>query len=137
MGQGAGFHDLDAPVGGIARDLAPGMSATIVPGEGAMLSVVVIAPNATGVLHRHPEEQWGVLPGGSAIRMRGDEAIAVAKGDAWRRPGGVPHAMRAGPAGAAGPTSSPRRGRTTGCRARASAPPDGHREGSSLRDPRS
>ena len=65
-----------------------------------MLSVVTIAPNASGTLHAHREEQWGVLLEGSAVRVQGGEEIAVRKGDFWRTPGGVPHTMRAGPEGA-------------------------------------
>ena len=38
-----------------------------------MLSVVTLAPHAQGTLHHHPEEQWGVLLDGSAIRVQGDE----------------------------------------------------------------
>ena len=94
------FHNLDAPVGGISRELAPGLTTQIFPGEGAMLSIVTIAPNASGMVHAHPEEQWGVLLEGTAVRVQGDEEIAVRKGDFWRTPGGVPHTMRAGPQGA-------------------------------------
>ena len=99
MSQASEFHNLDAPEGGITRELAPGLMAEIFAGEGAMLSVVTIAPGAAGTLHSHPEEQWGVLLEGSAIRFQGDEQIAVRKGDFWRTPGGVPHTMRAGPEG--------------------------------------
>ena len=100
MSQADEFHNLDAPVGGIERELAPGLSTRIFPGEGAMLSIVTIAPNASGVVHSHPEEQWGVLLEGSAVRVQGGEDIPVRKGDFWRTPGGVPHTMRAGPEGA-------------------------------------
>ena len=65
-----------------------------------MLSVVTLAPHAEGKMHHHPEEQWGVLLEGSAVRMQGGEEIAVSKGDFWRTPGNVPHTMRAGPEGA-------------------------------------
>ena len=99
MSQADEFHNLDAPVGGIHRELAPGLTTQIFPGEGAMLSVVTIAPGASGTLHHHPEEQWGVLLEGSAIRIQDDEEIAVRKGDFWRTPGGVPRTMRAGPEG--------------------------------------
>jgi len=37
---------------------------------------------------------------GSAIRFRGDEQIAVKRGDFWRTPGNVRHTLRAGPEGA-------------------------------------
>lgn len=50
-------------------------------------------------MHSHPEEQWGVLLEGSAVRIQGGEEIPVQQGDFWRTPGGVPHTMRAGPEG--------------------------------------
>ena len=81
MTQAHEFHNLDAPVGGIPRELAPGLTTHIFPGEGAMLSVVTIAPNASGTLHAHPEEQWGVLLEGTAVRVQGGEEIPVKKGD--------------------------------------------------------
>jgi quercetin dioxygenase-like cupin family protein len=93
------FHKLGDAAGGLFRELAPGVTTRIFAGEQAMLSVVDIAPNAEGVMHHHPEEQWGVLLEGSATRFQGDEAIEVQKDDFWRTPGGVPHTMRAGPQG--------------------------------------
>ena len=100
MNHKADFHNLDRPDDGLLRELAPGITTRIFAGEQAMLSVVTLAPHAQGTLHHHPEEQWGVLLDGSAMRVQGDEEIAVAKGDFWRTPGGVPHTMRAGPQGA-------------------------------------
>ena len=94
------FFNLDDESQGIARELAPGVTTRIFPGEQAMLSLVRIAPDTSGTLHAHPEEQWGVLLEGSAVRVQGDAEIPVAKGDFWRTPGGVPHTMRAGPEGA-------------------------------------
>jgi quercetin dioxygenase-like cupin family protein len=94
------FHNLDDPHDGLFRELAKGLTARIFVGEHAMLSVVSLEPNAEGKLHHHPEEQWGVLLEGSAIRVQGDEEIPVRKGDFWRTPGNVPHTMRAGPDGA-------------------------------------
>ena len=94
------FHNLDTPHDGLFRELAPGLTTRIFAGEHAMLSVVSFAPNAEGQLHHHPEEQWGLLLEGSAIRVQGEEEIAVRKGDFWRTPGNVPHTMRAGPNGA-------------------------------------
>jgi quercetin dioxygenase-like cupin family protein len=99
MSQAEHFHNLADVTQGIARELAPGVTTRIFPGEQAMLSVVTIAPNGEGTLHAHPEEQWGVLLEGSAVRIQGGEEIAVKKGDFWRTPGGVPHTMRAGPEG--------------------------------------
>jgi quercetin dioxygenase-like cupin family protein len=99
MSQAQHFHNLADVTQGIARELAPGVTTRIFPGEHAMLSVVTIAPNGEGTLHAHPEEQWGVLLEGSAVRIQGGEEITVKKGDFWRTPGGVPHTMRAGPEG--------------------------------------
>jgi quercetin dioxygenase-like cupin family protein len=100
MSQANEFHNLDDPKDGLLRELAPGLSTRIFAGEQAMLSVVTIAPGAMGTLHHHPEEQWGVLLEGSAIRYQGGEEIHVKKGDFWRTPGNVPHTMKAGPDGA-------------------------------------
>lgn len=99
MSQAQHFHNLADVTQGIARELAPGVSTRIFPGEHAMLSVVTIVPNGEGTMHSHPEEQWGVCLEGTAIRIQGGEEIPVKKGDFWRTPGGVPHTMRAGPAG--------------------------------------
>jgi quercetin dioxygenase-like cupin family protein len=96
MSQKAEFHNLQTPDDGLFRELAAGVTTRIFAGEQAMLSVVTIAPNASGTLHHHPEEQWGVLLEGSAMRIQGGEEIAVTKGDFWRTPGNVPHTMRAG-----------------------------------------
>ena len=98
--QRAEFHNIDDESDGLLRELAPGLTTRIFAGEHAMLSIVTIAPNAEGTLHHHPEEQWGVLLEGSAIRVQGGEEIPVRKGDFWRTPGDVPHTMRAGPEGA-------------------------------------
>jgi quercetin dioxygenase-like cupin family protein len=100
MSQKLEFHNLDNADDGLFRELAPGVTTRIFAGEQAMLSVVTIAPNGIGTMHHHPEEQWGVLLEGSAIRYQGGEEIAVKKGDFWRTPGNVPHTMKAGPDGA-------------------------------------
>ena len=100
MSQQSEFHNIDDPADGLFRELGPGLTTRIFAGEHAMLSIVTIAPHAQGTMHHHPEEQWGVLLEGSAMRMQGDETIAVKKGDFWRTPGNVPHTMKAGPDGA-------------------------------------
>jgi len=96
MSQKAEFHNLQKPDDGLARELAEGVTTRIFAGEQAMLSVVTMTPNSQGKLHHHPEEQWGVLLEGSAVRVQGGEEIAVNKGDFWRTPGNVPHTIRAG-----------------------------------------
>lgn len=100
MSQRSEFHNLHDLSDGLLRELAPGLTTRIFTGEQAMLSVVSFEPNSEGKLHHHPEEQWGLLLEGTAIRVQGDEEIPVRKGDFWRTPGNVPHTMRAGPDGA-------------------------------------
>lgn len=92
------FHNIDG-TDGIIRELAAGLTARIFVGDHAMLSVVTVAPNSEGKLHDHPEEQWGLLISGTAVRTQGGEHIAVKAGDFWRTPGGIPHTLRAGPDG--------------------------------------
>jgi quercetin dioxygenase-like cupin family protein len=99
MSERDNFFRLDAADQGMARELAPGVTTRIFPGEHAMLSVVRIEAGHKGTMHHHPEEQWGVCLAGSATRFQGDEAIEVRQGDFWRTPGGVPHTMQAGPEG--------------------------------------
>ena len=94
------FFNLNDDGQGIRRELAPGLSARIFAGEHAMLSIVTIEPFASGVVHSHPEEQWGVLLEGDAVRIQDGEEIPVRVHDFWRTPGGVSHSMRAGPHGA-------------------------------------
>lgn len=66
----------------------------------AMLSVVDFEPDAAGTIHSHPEEQWGVMLAGSAVRTQGGEEFAVRAGDFWRMPGNVPHGCKARSEGA-------------------------------------
>ncbi len=94
------FFNLVDTTQGILRELAPGLTTRIFVGDQAMLSVVTIEPNAEGQVHSHPQEQWGVLLEGDAVRIQDGEEIAVKAGDFWRTPGGVPHGLRAGPHGA-------------------------------------
>ena len=100
MGSKQDFFNLDDTAQGILRELAPGLTARIFVGDQAMLSVVTIEPNAEGQVHSHPQEQWGVLLEGDAVRIQDGEEIPVKAGDFWRTPGGVPHGLRAGPRGA-------------------------------------
>jgi quercetin dioxygenase-like cupin family protein len=98
MGKHPEFHNIDDR-DGILRELAAGLTANIYVGDQAMLSVVTVAPNAEGKMHDHPEEQWGYLIEGTAIRTQGGKDIEVKAGDFWRTPGGVPHSLRGGPNG--------------------------------------
>jgi quercetin dioxygenase-like cupin family protein len=65
-----------------------------------MLSVVRIAPHASGTVHSHPQEQWGVLLEGRCVRIQGGEEIEMSAGDFWHTPGGVEHGIRTGGEGA-------------------------------------
>lgn len=94
------FFNLDDLAQGLQRELAPGITTRIFPGDQAMLSVVRLAPHAEGKLHHHPEEQWGVMLEGSGLRIQDGQDHPVRKGDFWRTPGNVPHSLRAGPEGA-------------------------------------
>ncbi len=100
MSQAREFFNLDNLDQGLFRQLAPGLTTRVFAGDQAMLSVVSFEPHAEGTLHSHPEEQWGVMLEGNAVRIQGDEEIAVTAGDFWRTPGGVAHTMKAGPDGA-------------------------------------
>lgn len=93
------FFNIDALEGAIDRELAPGITTTIYPGEQAMISVVRIQPGVEGTLHHHPEEQWGLCLKGSGTRFQGDDRVDVSVGDFWRTPGNVPHTIKAGPDG--------------------------------------
>lgn len=94
------FFNLADLSEGIARNLAPGVDTRVFPGDQAMVSVVSFEPNSEGSLHSHPEEQWGVLIGGSGTRIQDGVEVPVGEGDFWRTPGGVEHGFKAGPEGA-------------------------------------
>lgn len=90
------FHTIHDHRDAIERRLAPGILAHIYPGDQAMISVVTFEAGASGSVHHHPQEQWGLCLEGSGIRVQGDREIPFAAGDFWRTPGGVPHTIRAG-----------------------------------------
>ena len=92
--------NLDDESQGIPRTLTEGITTRIFCGEQAMLSVVRVAPNTTGRLHSHPQEQWGVLLEGECVRIQGGEEVAMEAGDFWHTPGGVTHGIRTGDKGA-------------------------------------
>ncbi len=100
MSKQAEFYSMSDLGKGIQRNLAPGLDASIFPGDNSMLSVVSFAANAEGSLHEHPEEQWGIMLEGTGTRIQDGKEYAVKAGDFWRTPGNVPHTFRAGPDGA-------------------------------------
>jgi len=94
------FFNLDDTTQGIQRVLGPGLATRIFVGDQAMLSVVTIEPNSAGQIHSHPQEQWGVMLEGDAVRIQDGVEHPVKAGDFWRTPGGVAHGIRAGANGA-------------------------------------
>ena len=63
------FFIVKALEKGIPRKLSGGIDAHIFPAEQSMASVVVIAPNAVGKIHSHPQEQWSILIKGGGTRI--------------------------------------------------------------------
>ena len=77
-----------------AIELAPGVTARPLFGDGAMLNLVELEPGAGVPVHSHPHEQLGhVLQGELELTIAG-ELHVLAPGDAFQIPGGVEHAAR-------------------------------------------
>jgi len=100
MSKATWVFDLQDDERGIPRILAEGIRTRVFPGENVMLSVVRIDPHSRGMVHSHPEEQWGVLLEGSCTRIQGGEEATVAVGEFWHTPGGVEHGIYTGESGA-------------------------------------
>ena len=97
---GKNFFNLHKQDQRILRELAPGVSTRIFPGDHAMLSVVCLDPGCESEIHSHRQEQWGILLEGSGIRIQNGEETPVSSGDFWRTSPDISHAFRAGPKGA-------------------------------------
>ena len=93
-------YNLRDPNFGLPRRITAGVTARIVCGDQAMISVVRLEPHAKNPPHQHPEEQWGFLLEGACVRLQGAEEVAMQPGDFWHTPGNVSHGMTAGPEGA-------------------------------------
>jgi quercetin dioxygenase-like cupin family protein len=77
-----------------AFELAPGISAQPLFGDGAMLNLVKLEAGAGVPTHAHPHEQLGhVLEGELELTIAGESHV-LAPGDAFQIPGGVEHAAR-------------------------------------------
>jgi quercetin dioxygenase-like cupin family protein len=75
-------------------ELAPGVTARPLFGDGAMLNLVELEPGAGVPTHSHPHEQLGhVLEGELELTIAGKPHV-LAPGDAFHIPGGVEHAAR-------------------------------------------
>lgn len=78
----------------IVRNLTEQIKTRIFVGKGSMLSFVTIPPHTQGSIHKHPEEQWGVLLEGTCLRMQEDQEFEMRIGDFWYTPGNVLHGIR-------------------------------------------
>jgi unsaturated pyranuronate lyase len=88
-----------------ARTLGPlqiweGVVARAVHGDWVSLTLIELDPGAHVPEHRHENEQLGILVEGALAFVIGGEARELGPGETWRIPGGVPHSVTAGPAGA-------------------------------------
>lgn len=80
--------------------LAAGVTAKPLFGDGAMLNLVELEPDAVVALHSHPQEQLGVILRGSMKLVVEGKDHLLAEMDAYTLPGGVEHEGIAGPDGA-------------------------------------
>jgi quercetin dioxygenase-like cupin family protein len=80
--------------------IAEGVTARALFGEGAMLNLVDLAPNSVVALHSHHHEQLGlILRGSMTLVVEGVDHV-LEEMDAYALPGGVKHEGIAGPQGA-------------------------------------
>lgn len=81
-------------------DLAPGVTAKALFGEGAMLNLVELEPGAVVPLHSHPHEQLGlVLRGSMTLNVDGADHV-LGEMNGYTLPGNIEHGAVAGPDGA-------------------------------------
>ena len=80
--------------------LAPGVTAKIASGEKLMFSLVTLAPDAVVPTHSHPHEQMGMMVSGTMEFTIEGETRVFTGNEMYFVPGGVPHAVKAGPRGA-------------------------------------
>jgi quercetin dioxygenase-like cupin family protein len=80
--------------------LAEGATAKPLFGEGAMLNLVELEPNAIVARHSHPHEQLGlILRGSMTLEVDGTDHV-LEEMDGYTLPGGIEHEGVAGPEGA-------------------------------------
>ncbi len=77
----------------------PGVSMRGLVGEGAMLNLVELAPDAVVPLHSHPHEQLGLVLRGVQVLIVDGVEHHLGEGQGYVLPGGVEHAGRGGPEG--------------------------------------
>ena len=80
--------------------LAEGVSGRALFGEGAMLNLVELAPDARVPRHSHPHEQLGVVLSGKLNLIVSGQEHLLGTMDAYTLPGELQHEAQAGPEGA-------------------------------------
>jgi quercetin dioxygenase-like cupin family protein len=80
--------------------LTDGVSAKALFGEGAMLNLVELAPEAVVPRHSHPHEQLGLVLRGSMTLVVDGSRHLLEEMDGYTLPGGIEHEGIAGPEGA-------------------------------------
>jgi quercetin dioxygenase-like cupin family protein len=85
VGQVANLYDGDG------LELAPGVLARPLFGDGAMLNLIDFEPNATVPVHSHPHEQLGIVIDGRLIMHIDGIDHDLGPGGAYQIPGGVEH----------------------------------------------
>ncbi len=78
-----------------------GVAARVVGGSGMTMAFIELDPSSVVPEHSHQHEQIGVCVSGSLTFQVGGEEREVGPGGTWEIPGGVPHEVRVGAAGAA------------------------------------
>jgi quercetin dioxygenase-like cupin family protein len=76
---------------GDGLELAPGVLARPLFGDGAMLNLIDFGPNATVPVHSHPHEQLGIVIDGRLIMHIDGIDHDLGPGGAYQIPGGVEH----------------------------------------------
>jgi quercetin dioxygenase-like cupin family protein len=72
-------------------ELAPGVRASPLFGNGAMLNLIDFEPHATVPVHSHPHEQLGVVIEGRLVMHIAGVDHELGPGGAYQIPGGVEH----------------------------------------------
>ena len=83
-----------------AFELAAGVTARPLFGEGAMLNLIEFEPGADVPEHEHPHEQLGLVLRGTQVLVVGGVEHPLGPMEGYVLPGGVRHAAHCGPEGA-------------------------------------
>lgn len=81
-------------------ELAAGVTARPLFGEGAMLNLIEFEPGAVVPEHEHPHEQLGLVLRGTQVLVVAGEEHPLGPMQGYVLPGGVRHSAHCGPEGA-------------------------------------